>query len=128
MNTALSLLQSAAGILAQDAVPAPAAEGVPQGNPFQPLGLLAVGGVLFYFMVMRPQQRQQQEREDVLGGLKKHDKVVTAGGIIGTITDLSNDGQQVTLKVDDGTRIKFLKSSIQRSLEETPPATDEDKK
>lgn len=126
MNTALSILQSAAWLLAQDA--APAGDAAQRGNPFQPLGLLAVGGVLFYFMVMRPQQRQQQEREDLLGGLKKNDKVVTAGGIIGTITDLSNDGQRVTLKVDDGTRIKFLRSSIQRPLDETPPATDDDKK
>jgi len=45
--------------------------------------------------------------------LKKNDKVLTVGGIIGTIADLSNDGSRVTLKVDDGTRIKFTRSSIQ---------------
>jgi preprotein translocase subunit YajC len=55
----------------------------------------------------------------MLTALKKNDKVVTIGGIVGTVANISVDDQKVevvTLKVDDNTRIKFIRSSIQRVL------------
>ena len=64
---------------------------------------------MFYLILLRPQQREQRRRQDTLGSLKKSDKVVTTGGIVGTIADLSQDGRFVTLKVDDSTRIRFLR-------------------
>lgn len=81
--------------------------------------------VMFYFIVMRPQQKEQQKRKDILSELKKNDKVLTIGGIIGTIVDFSNDGARVTLRVDDGTRIKFTRSSIQGKYEEKAEAEAE---
>lgn len=90
------------------------AGGAAAENPFASLvPMLVVFMVMFYFIVMRPQQKEAQKRKDVLGELKKNDKVLTIGGIIGTIVDMSNDGARVTLRVDDGTRIKFTRSSIQ---------------
>ena len=84
--------------------------------------------VIFYVIMIRPQQKEQHERQQRLDALKKNDKVVTVGGIIGTVVDLSNDGKRVTLKVDDGTRIKFTKSSIQGLYDETDGETsDKDK-
>lgn len=92
----------------------PVAPVAPVENPFVSLvPMLVVFMVMFYFIVMRPQQKEQQKRKDLLGELKKNDKVLTIGGIIGTIVDMSNDGARVTLRVDDGTRIKFTRSSIQ---------------
>jgi len=86
----------------------------PAVNPLIELApMLMMFAVLFYFIVMRPQQREKKKREELLGQLKKNDKVLTVGGIIGTVADLSNDGLRVTLRVDDGTRIKFTRSSIQ---------------
>ena len=81
--------------------------------------------VMFYFIVMRPQQKEQQKRKDLLSELKKNDKVLTIGGIIGTIVDFSNDGARVTLRVDDGTRIKFTRSSIQGTYDEKAEADTE---
>jgi len=69
--------------------------------------------VLFYFMMLRPQRREQKQRELMLAALKKDDKVVTIGGIMGTVANLSDDGKEVTVKVDDNTRIRFLRSAIQ---------------
>lgn len=83
--------------------------------------------VMFYFIVLRPQQREQKERAQRLASLKKNDKVVTIGGIIGTIVDLSGDGARVTLRVDDGTRIKFTRSSIQGPYEEKSESESSDK-
>ena len=78
-----------------------------------PMILIAV---FYYFMLLRPRAADERKRKAVLDGLKKNDRVVTAGGIIGTVAQVSNDGQEVTLKVDDSTRIKFRRSSISSVL------------
>ena len=77
-------------------------------------------GLFFYFILLRPQQAEQRRRKELLTSLKKNDKVVTTGGMIGTIADISSDGTRVTLRVDDNTRIKFLRSAIQEPLKDTP--------
>jgi preprotein translocase subunit YajC len=87
--------------------------------------LVAIG-VLWYFMLLRPQQRERQKREALLGMLKKNDRVVTIGGIIGTVANLSQDGKEVTLKVDDNTRLRMLRSSIQTVL--SAESTEEESK
>lgn len=79
---------------------------------------LAFIGIMFYMILLRPQQKEQKRRQETLGSLKKSDKVVTTGGIVGTIADLSQDGRFVTLKVDDSTRIRFLRSAIHGLLDD----------
>jgi preprotein translocase subunit YajC len=79
---------------------------------------LAFIGIMFYMILLRPQQKEQRRRQETLGSLKKSDKVVTTGGIVGTIADLSQDGRFVTLKVDDSTRIRFLRSAIHGLLDD----------
>jgi preprotein translocase subunit YajC len=86
-----------------------------------PLGTILMLGplllLLFYFIVLRPgQRRQQQERDSLLTGLKKNDKVVTIGGIYGTVITVSDTDDEVTVKVDDNTRLKMTKSSIARNI------------
>jgi preprotein translocase subunit YajC len=100
---------------AEDKVP-PAGAGQ-NADPFSMMlpPLVAIAFV-FYFFVIRPQRREQTSRESMLAALKKNDRVVTIGGIIASVANISSDGQEVTLKVDDNTRIKFLRSSIQRVL------------
>jgi preprotein translocase subunit YajC len=79
------------------------------GSLVPPLIMIAV---FYYFMLLRPRAAEERKRKAVLDGLKKNDRVVTAGGIMGTVAQLSGDGTEVTLKVDDTTRIKFRRSSI----------------
>ncbi len=74
--------------------------------------------LLFFLLIIWPQKREQKKREQMLGAMKKNDRVVTIGGIIGTVANISADGKEVTLKVDDNTRIKFLRSSISQVLGE----------
>lgn len=112
-NTLLNVL-----IVAQAENPAGGA-GNGGGELLRMAPMLIMFVVLFYVIMIRPQQKEQQERQQRLESLKKNDKVLTIGGIIGTIVDLSNDGKRVTLKVDDGTRIKFTKSSIQGPYDES---------
>lgn len=80
---------------------------------FAPLFLIAI---VFYLLLWKPQRKEQATREAMLSALKKNDKVVTIGGIVGSVANISADGKEVTLKVDDNTRIKFIRSSIQSVL------------
>ncbi|HHT68327.1 MAG TPA: preprotein translocase subunit YajC [Firmicutes bacterium] len=67
-------------------------------------------GVLFYFMIIRPQQKQQKERKAMIDGLKKGDRVVTVGGIYGELVALKED--YVTLKIADKVEIKVSRNGI----------------
>lgn len=83
----------------------PAAQGI--------LGLLMpfiLVGVLFYFMLIRPQQKQQKERKAMLDALKKGDQIVTVGGIYGELVALKED--YVTVKVAEKTGLKISRNGI----------------
>jgi len=74
--------------------------------------------VLFYFLMIRPARRQEQERQSLLGALKKNDKVVTVGGLIGIVSSIKENEDEVTLKVDENSNVKVrvTKASIVRVL------------
>jgi preprotein translocase subunit YajC len=67
---------------------------------------------LMYFLLMRPEQKKRREMANLLSNLKKNDKVVTIGGILGTVVSVEPDSKTVTIRVDEGTRIKILRSAI----------------
>ena len=69
--------------------------------------------LIMYFMMIRPQQKQRREREAMLGALKKGDRVVTSGGLHGTITGLSE--QTVILRCDQ-VKLEFDRSAVGRVL------------
>lgn len=122
MTTLLVLLAEAAG----QAAP----EKAPEGG-LAPL-LITVGPVVLVFLVInhffvtRPQQREQTRHQDMIGGLKKNDRVLTNGGIIGTVVSLSEDKKEITLRVDDNVRLKFRTEYIRGTLDGAPaePATE----
>lgn len=84
--------------------------------------------VLLYFMILRPQRKEQQSRTDMLSNLKKNDRVITVGGIYGVVTNVRQDGDEVTIKVDEATnaKLRLTLSSISRviSAESTPEKSD----
>jgi preprotein translocase subunit YajC len=70
----------------------------------------AIMAVMVYFMIIRPQQKQQKERQELLDSLKKGDRVVTIGGIYGELTNLKED--YVTLKIADKVEVQIARSGI----------------
>jgi preprotein translocase subunit YajC len=66
--------------------------------------------LIFYFMIIRPQQKRAKEREKMLSNMQKGDKVITSGGLHGTIAGL--DEKTVLLQVGDNIKMKFEKSAI----------------
>ncbi|WEK55380.1 MAG: preprotein translocase subunit YajC [Candidatus Cohnella colombiensis] len=67
---------------------------------------------IFYFLLIRPQQKKQRHHSSMLNALKKGDKIVTAGGLHGVISEITDDN--VVLKVNDVTKLTFERSSISR--------------
>ena len=79
------------------------------------LPLLAIG-VLFYFMLIRPERRKQAEQKNMLSAVKKNDRVVTIGGIKGTVVSVRKETDDVTIKTDDAgnTKLRMTLASISR--------------
>ncbi len=75
---------------------------------FIPFGLVIL---IFYFLIIRPQNKKQKETEKMLNAVKKGDKVVTIGGVHGVVQAVK-DGGTVVIKVDENTKIEFSRSAI----------------
>src|SRR5262245_19745290 len=70
---------------------------------------------IFYFLLIRPQQRQKRDREQMLGAIKKGDRVVTWSGMHGTVLGLNE--HTVTLRVADQVKLEFDRGAIGRIVE-----------
>ena len=92
-----------------------------------PFGLIIL---IFYFFIIRPQNKKQKETEKMLSALKKGDKVVTVGGIHGVIS--STKEKTVIVKVDDNAKIEFSRNAIATVIvdkaEKDSKAAKDDKK
>ena len=76
--------------------------------------------VIFYFLIIRPQNKKQKETKKMLESLKKGDKVVSIGGIRGTIQTIKDD--TVVVKVDTNTKMTFSRSAISNVVEQSRPS------
>ena len=112
-------------VLAQDA-PAepPGAAAEIFGSPLFMFGLL---GLMFWFMILRPQNRKRREHEAQLRQLQMHDRIVTAGGILGTVVAVAPDSDQITIRIDEvnNTRMRILRSAVSRKVTDDGDQTAE---
>ena len=108
-------------MLAQEnGVAAPAGQ-----NPLLMIVFMAIFILFFYFVVIRPQNKQRKEMQKMLEALKKGDKVVTIGGIIGKVASVKDN--VVTIRVNDSnTEISFEKNAISKVI--NPAAEKSEKK
>lgn len=93
-----------------DAMAQAAPAGAPAGGGWEALlfPLLLVG--VFYFLMIRPQQKRAKEHKTMLEGLKKGDEVVTSGGVLGRVTEVGDSFLQV--EVADGVHLKVQKQAV----------------
>jgi len=82
----------------------------PLGGMTPLLIMLAVFGAIFYFMLIRPQRKRQARMNELIGGLKRGDHVITAGGIHGEVDAVSESSFVLTL--EDGAKIRVAKASV----------------
>lgn len=85
----------------------------PAGSMLSLLPLVVIF-VLFYFLLIRPQQKRQKQHKDMVAALKKGDEVVTAGGTLGRITDVGDNF--VSLEIARGVEVKVQKTSVQMMM------------
>jgi preprotein translocase subunit YajC len=84
---------------------------------FAPLILIFV---VFYFLLIRPQQKRAKEHRDMLGNLRRGDRVVTGGGIVGTVQKVADD--ELTVEIAENVRVKVIRSTVTQVLARTEPA------
>ncbi|MBU1050704.1 preprotein translocase subunit YajC [Candidatus Bipolaricaulota bacterium] len=72
--------------------------------------LFAVFGAIFYFMLIRPQRKRQAKMTDLIGGLKRGDLIITAGGIHGEVDSIGDTA--IVIILEDGAKLKVAKSSV----------------
>jgi preprotein translocase subunit YajC len=91
-----------------------AAAGAPQGSPASSMIFFLVIFAVFYFLLIRPQQKRAKEHRNLVASLAKGDEIVTNGGVLGKITDLNDNF--ITVEVADGVNVKVQRQAISSVL------------
>lgn len=76
--------------------------------------------VVFYFLLIRPQQKKMKQHKEMLGQMRRGDRVLTAGGILGTVNKLVND-TEVVVEIAEGVRVRVLRATISEIVSKTEP-------
>lgn len=84
---------------------------------FAPILLMILA---FYFLMIRPQQKREAKKKEMLSKLRKGDKVVTASGIIGTVHKVISE-DEISFEIAEGVRIRILKSAVTNLLDKSSP-------
>lgn len=82
-----------------------------KGLEFTILWLVLIFGI-FYFLIIRPQQKRQKEQQKMISQLQKGDRVVTNSGMFGTIVGINEKENIIVLKIGEDVKVEFLRSSI----------------
>ncbi len=83
---------------------------------------LIIAVLFLYFFMIKPQRRDQARREAMMAGLKKNDRVLTAGGVYGVVLNVHREANEVTIRVDEATnaKLRVTLSSITQVLGDEP--------
>lgn len=81
---------------------------------------------IFWFLVINPERKQRRRRQEMISGIGKGDKVMTNGGMYGTVTKVQDE--TVTLQIADGVRVRFSLQSVQGLTDENQGGAEEKKK
>jgi len=107
--------------------PTAPAGGEAAGNPNFSLFMMLGLGVVFFFLLIRPAQKREKDRKALLKQVKKHDKVVTTGGMHGTVAAVDEAGETVTLDVGGNMRLRFSRSAIHTIVQPESKKSDDAK-
>src|SRR5262245_35514850 len=84
--------------------------------------------VVFYFLIIRPQQKKQKDHRAMVEALRRGDRVITSGGIIGTVSKVTNE-REIMLEIADNVRVRVMRAMVSEIMAKTEPAAaKEDKK
>jgi preprotein translocase subunit YajC len=83
--------------------------------------------VVFYFLIIRPQQKKVKDHKAMVDSLRRGDRVVTTGGIVGTVTKVTGD-REIGLEIADGVRVRAMRGMIAEVLAKTEPGEARERK
>ena len=83
-----------------------------QGGGMEMIIMLAVFGLIFYFMIFRPQSKRAKEHKNLMSSLSKGDEVLTSGGLVGKISKVSDENDFLVLALNDQTQITIKKDYV----------------
>lgn len=109
----MPLLDVLVPVLAQDAPPGPPAD---PNAMLKTMLMMGVVFAVFYFVIIRPQQKQDRERRGMLEKLKKHDRVVFGGGLLGTVMDVRDDEVSVRISESPDVRVRVRRAAVTEIL------------
>ncbi|MGR2822685.1 preprotein translocase subunit YajC [Vibrio vulnificus] len=89
-----------------------ATEGAQQGGMFEMLIMLGMFGVIFYFMIYRPQAKRVKEHKSLMASMGKGDEVLTNGGLVGKITKIAEDNDFVTIELNPNNEVVIKKDFV----------------
>mgnify|MGYP001092599428 CR=1 FL=1 len=93
-----------------------AAGGQPQGGGMEMLVMLGIFGLIFYFMLYRPQAKRVKEHKDLVSSLSKGDEVLTNGGLVGKITKVSEEKDFIEVALNDNNNVVVQKGAVSAVL------------
>lgn len=82
--------------------------------------------IIFYFFLIRPQNKKMRQHQDMLASIRRGDKVVTGGGIIGTITKVESD-TEITVEIAPNVKVRVQRALVSAVLSKSEPVRDETK-
>src|SRR5579885_3690439 len=88
------------------------------------LAPLALIFVVFYFLIIRPQQKKAKDHKAMIDALRRGDRVVTSGGIVGTVAKVVNE-REVSLEIADGVRVRAMRGMIAEVMTRAEPVAGE---
>lgn len=83
--------------------------------------LILIFGIM-YFLLIRPQQKKLKDHKAMIEQVRRGDSVVTSGGIIGKVTKVKDEGNEIEVEIADGVKVRIVRSSIAQILSKTEPA------
>ena len=93
-----------------------AAAPAPAGGGMEMIIMLAVFGLVFYFMIYRPQAKRVKEHKNLIGSLGKGDEILTQGGMVGKITKVSDEKDFIVVSIAEGTEVTVQKGAVNAVL------------
>ncbi|MCW8834571.1 MAG: preprotein translocase subunit YajC [Colwellia sp.] len=93
-----------------------AAAPAPAGGGMEMIIMLAVFGLVFYFMIYRPQAKRMKDHKSLMSALSKGDEVLTQGGIVGKIVKVSDEKDFIVVSITEGTEVTVQKAAINAVL------------
>lgn len=99
------------------------ADAAAQGNPIMQFLPFVFIIVIFYFLLIRPQQKKAKDHQAMVTAVRRGDVVITAGGMIGKVSKVIDD-REVLVEIAEGVKVKVLKSTLQDIRSKTEPVDD----